>query len=307
MGTRTVGLTKSWNFTALEDLNNSNSIGIISGLNLDYCGTEICDPGHSYGPAVRESYLIHVIREGTGIFRSHGQEFHLHKNQAFLIRPEEEAYYEADSEDPWQYMWVGFHGYAAEKLVEKIGFSEERPVVTFENVEGLYSIMMEILEASQLTYSGYLLRLGEFFRFVGRMIELGGKPGDREELEYSQGVYVKQAMLYIMYNYPEKIKIDELASQIGITRNYLTKSFQKELGVSPQEFLINVRMERAAELLTSTGLPVNEVAAKVGYPDALAFSKKFKEKYKLSPKSYRETKPEIARSSAKGGYDPELL
>ena len=139
------------------------------------------------------------------------------------------------------------------------------------------------------------------------MIELGGKPGDRTKLEYPQGVYVKQAMLFIMSNYAEKIKIDALASQIGITRNYLTKSFQKELGVSPQEFLINIRMERAAELLTSTSLPVNEVAAKVGYSDALAFSKKFKEKYDLSPKSYRETKPEISRSSAKGGYEPKRL
>ena len=77
--------------------------------------------------------------------------------------------------------------------------------------------------------------------------------------------------------------------------------------MSPQEFLINIRMERAAELLTSTALPVNEVAAKVGYSDALAFSKKFKENYNLSPKSYRETKPEISRSSAKGGYEPKRL
>lgn len=179
--------------------------------------------------------------------------------------------------------------------------------MSFESVEGLYPIMMEMLEASQLTYSNYLIRLGGFFRFLGRMIELGGKPGDRTKLESPQGVYVKQAMLFIMSNYPEKIKIDALAAQIGITRNYLTKSFQKELGVSPQEFLINIRMERAAELLTSTSLPVNEVAAKVGYSDALAFSKKFKEEYNLSPKSYRETKPEIARSSAKGGYEPKRL
>ena len=307
MGARTVGFTKSWNFTALEDLSNTNSIGIVSGLNLDYCGTEICVPGHFYGPAVRQSYLIHVIREGRGIFRSQGQEFHLHGNQAFLIRPGEETYYEADSQEPWQYMWVAFHGYAADNMIERIGFTEGNPVVNFTSEEGLHSIMMEILEASQLTYSSYLIRVGGFFRFLGRMIELSEKPGERAKLEYPQTVYVKQAMNYIMRHYSGKIKIDALASQIGITRNYLTKSFQKELGVSPQEYLINIRMERSAELLTSTSLPVNEVAAKVGYSDALAFSKKFKEKYKMSPKSYRETKPEISRSSSKGGYDPTML
>ena len=139
MGSRTIGHTKSWNFTALEDLNNSDSFGIVSGLNLDYCGNEICSPGHFYGPTKRHSYLIHVIREGKGMFRRQDKEFHLVKNQAFLIRPEEVTYYEADSEDPWQYMWVGFHGYAAEKLVEKIGFSEDDPVVSFESVFSVFS------------------------------------------------------------------------------------------------------------------------------------------------------------------------
>ena len=307
MGERTVGHTKSWNYTALEDLNNSDSIGLVSGLNLDYCGTEMCRPGHFFGPVIRSTYVIHVIREGKGIFRRQEQEFHLHKNQAFLIRPEEVTYYEADSEKPWQYMWVGFHGFAAEKLVEKIGFTEEEPVVTLENVEELHPVMLEMLEASQLTYSNYLIRLGGFLRFFGRLVDLGGKSGDRLKLEYPQGVYVKQAMLFIMTNYSEKIKIDALAAQIGITRNSLTKNFQKEMGVSPQECLINIRMRRAAELLATTSLPVNEVAAKVGYSDALAFSKKFKEKYLLSPKSYRETRPELSHSSAKGGYEPKRL
>ena len=120
MGSRTIGHTKSWNFTALEDLNNSDSFGIVSGLNLDYCGNEICSPGHFYGPTKRHSYLIHVIREGKGVFRSQEKEFPLHKNQAFLIRPEEVTYYEADSEDPWQYMWVGFHGYSLAVYVGRI-------------------------------------------------------------------------------------------------------------------------------------------------------------------------------------------
>ena len=66
-------------------------------------------------------------------------------------------------------------------------------------------------------------------------------------------------------------------------------------------------MEKAAELLTNTGMPINEVATKVGYPDPLAFSKKFKESYGMSPKAYRESSPEISVQSGKGGFDPSYL
>lgn len=308
MASRTIGYTKSWNYTALEDLGNTSSVGMISGLNLDYCGTEICDPGHFYGPAVRHSYLIHVIREGKGIFRCGGKEFHLGEGQAFLIVPGIETFYQADMEDPWKYMWIGFHGYMSDQIVRRIGFTKETPCVSLNDTDKLQEIMLEMLDASQLTFSNFLIRLGGMDRFFGNLIEQSEmKKVDRPRYEYPQEIYVKQAMLFMMHNYPERIKIDALADQIGITRNYLAKSFQKELGVSPQEFLINLRMEKAAALLSNSAIPINEVAAKVGYPDPLAFSKKFKESYGMSPKSYRESTPEISAQDKKGGYNPSSL
>ena len=225
------------------------SIGMISGLNLDYCGTEICDAGHLYGPSVRHSYVIHVIRKGKGIYRFGGKEYELSANQAFLIPPGVEVVYAADREDPWEYMWIGFHGYTSDQVIQKIGFTKETPYVHLDDTEELAGIIHEMLEASQLTYSNFMIRLGGMYRFFGTLIEKSEmKKVERTKYEYPQGIYVKQAMMYMLSNYSEKIKIDALADQIGITRNYLAKSFQKELGVSPQAFLINLRMEKAAEL-----------------------------------------------------------
>jgi AraC-like DNA-binding protein len=252
--------------------------------------------------------VIHVIRKGKGIYRFGTKEFHLSANQAFLISPGMEVVYEADKEDPWEYMWIGFHGYTSDQVIRKIGFTKEIPYVLLDDTDDLYEIIHEMLEASQLTYSNFMIRLGGMYRFFGTLIEKSEmKKVERTKYEYPQGIYVKQAMMYMLSNYSEKIKIDALADQIGITRNYLAKSFQKELGVSPQEFLINLRMEKAAELLTNTSMPINEVATKVGYPDPLAFSKKFKESYGMSPKAYRESSPEISAQSAKGGFDPSYL
>ena len=71
----------------------------------------------------------------------------------------------------------------------------------------------------------------------------------------------------------EKVKINELADYIGVNRSYLTSSFKKAVGCSPQEYLVNLRMEKAKNLLKNTDMPINAVAAAVGYQDQLHFQR----------------------------------
>lgn len=113
---------------------------------------------------------------------------------------------------------------------------------------------------------------------------------------------MKHAMDYIAHHYREKIKISELADYIGVNRSYLTSSFKKAIGCSPQEYLVNLRMEKAREMLRNTGMQINAVAAAVGYQDQLAFSKIFKQHFGTSPKAYREMGEELQLVSEKGKY-----
>ena len=93
---------------------------------------------------------------------------------------------------------------------------------------------------------------------------------------------------YIVENYSQKIKINELADYVGVNRSYLASSFKKATGYSPQEYLLSIRMERAKSLLETTDLPVNTISNSVGYSDQLAFSRMFKRYAGVSPTTYRE-------------------
>ena len=64
------------------------------------CGYENCAPGHSYGPIMRNGYLIHYVLSGKGIYKARGGIFRLKAGDAFLICPDELIYYEADKHDP---------------------------------------------------------------------------------------------------------------------------------------------------------------------------------------------------------------
>ena len=58
----------------------------LSGIpSIYFCGHEHCQPGHSFGPAVRPHYLIHVVLSGKGIFKHQGHTYSLKSGDSFLI------------------------------------------------------------------------------------------------------------------------------------------------------------------------------------------------------------------------------
>ena len=104
--------------------------------------------------------------------------------------------------------------------------------------------------------------------------------------------YVNYAVRFMESNY-SGIKVSDVADYIGINRAYLTAIFKKKMYMSPQEYLMQVRMTKSQELLRKTDVPIYVIAKEVGYDDQLAFSKMFfskmfKKKYGLSPEQYRK-------------------
>jgi AraC-like DNA-binding protein len=99
--------------------------------------------------------------------------------------------------------------------------------------------------------------------------------------------YIKEALAYIEHNYMNDISVESIAESSGLNRSYFGKIFKESVGKSPQEFLINYRMIKAAELLRRTRYSINEIGCAVGYPNQLHFSRAFKSVYGVSPRNWR--------------------
>jgi AraC-like DNA-binding protein len=119
---------------------------------------------------------------------------------------------------------------------------------------------------------------------------------------YPEARYVNEAVNIIALSYSRPLKISEIADRVGINRSYLTSIFKREMHVSPQAFLINIRLENAARLLKETEDTVGNIAAAVGYSDPLAFSKAFKQKYGCTPSEFRRTSIVLEQTSIRGIY-----
>src|SRR5690606_4179167 len=85
---------------------------------------------------------------------------------------------------------------------------------------------------------------------------------------------IAQAERLLTTNYAQAVSIDGLSRMYGYHRTHFSQMFKRATGLSPKQYLYKVRMERA-ETLLATKLPIEQVAASVGYQDALYFSKQF--------------------------------
>ena len=158
---------------------------------------------------------------------------------------------------------------------------EER--ILFEEDE-LKQHIEEILNQESRQTPEVLRKLAWYLELLATLIEkrnLNGKNSEKES------VYSTYAIRYIQTHFKEKIRVQELAEHIGVSRSYLTKLMRKEAGMSPQEYLVSVRMEYARQNLLNTDHMIRDIASDCGYDDALAFSKAFKRKFGISPSEYR--------------------
>ncbi len=90
---------------------------IFSDIYTVFCGMQDCTPSYSFGPAVRDCYLLHLCLKGEGVFYSGEERYLLKQGQGFLIHPGKLTFYQADDVNPWSYLWVGIGGHDAEKYL----------------------------------------------------------------------------------------------------------------------------------------------------------------------------------------------
>lgn len=297
-----VKYTDSATFRCLENLKECSL-----DISLIHTGKEHCPPGHICSMP-RDEFIIHFVLDGTGFYSAGGQTWSLTPGQMFVIYPNEPVTYGADETNPWTYAWIGFRGIRAHSMVKECGFSKNQLVLPAPDQKIILKHIDYMLNHKQLSKANDLRRQAYLILLLAELAGFHEKQSAQNKRNakyaYSTSVYVELAIEYIKDMYQKGIGISDIADNIGISRAYLNSSFQKELGMSAQTFLIDYKMHKAASLLVSTSLSVKEIANNVGYEDQLVFSKAFKKKFGMSPKNYKTHKEMMDKFNEKQVDDP---
>lgn len=271
-------------FQCLEHLQN-NAVDIY----LSTCGVQNCLPNHSYGPGQRDDYIIHFIFGGKGIFQTGGKTYELGDGDFFVIFPDTEVYYKADNDCPWDYLWVGFQGVKASTYLKQAGIDSEHQTGCFPNTSFILTCIQQMMLARNLTYHNELKRQAALLQILAALMEYHHSTlSDKEQNDYPYRIYLRQAIDYMNKHLKDNIKISDVAAHIGIDRSYLSSIFKNTLEISPQEYLVTLRMNHAVDLLQTTNNKIGAIASDVGYSNPLTFTKMFKQYKGMSPSEWRQ-------------------
>ena len=233
----------------------------IASLAVQNTGRQQCTPGYCWGPGVRDHYLIHHVLSGRG----------------YLVLGDR------NQEEPWEYVWVGFHGLEAASMVEQTDFSPENPVLYGFRSREVAGLLIDLYQDyGTAPWSGAAItgRLYLLLAFLMRGSQRDWKP------TASGHDCADAAAEYIMSHYQQPITVEELANFVSVSQSSLYRGFKSKFNLSPKRFITEYRIERACLLLDKGELSVREVSNSVGFEDPFHFSRAFKEMKGMSPKAY---------------------
>jgi len=237
---------------------------------------------------ISEHILIYCIA-GRGTVQLGGTKYHLQPNHFFIIPGMQPHAYWASEKSPWSIYWLHFGGERSVAFKEKF-----RKIIPIENTLNsrigdrinLFNEMLTSLETgfskNNIEYANLCLNslLASFFYYDTYRSVKGHTSTDP----------VDQSILYMQRNIEQNLTISELSAHIQLSESHYSKLFRNKTGMSPMEYLINLKMQEAIRLLTNRSLRIKEVAFQLGYNDPCYFSRVFTRQVGVNPRLYIQTR-----------------
>ena len=238
------------------------------------------------GRVLQEFQLLYIAH-GSGVFESEGVPPTLvEAGTAFLLFPGVWHRYKPSENTGWEEFWVGFKGPYAEYLMQQGCFNPNSPLISIGLNAELLQVFMHIINAVQ-TEDGEekeTLRSCLTIQLLALVYAsaLQNKP---EKSERSQ--IIQRARFLIHENEEKAMDMPQLAEQLNVSYAWFRKEFKGAVGISPGQYHLNVRLNRAKRLLRESDTPIGQIAYQTGFESEFYFSRIFKSKSGISPLQFR--------------------
>lgn len=243
------------------------------------------------------SYLVKMTVDGCGQLEYNGQTYLIPQGHFFLIDCKKNQHYRtAPGWSKWHSMWVHFYGATAKAYYDAfLTHNNGSPTGIFpvpSNVMSLFSQLLDLDAKGQNQIMTDFQAANLLTQILSECVlstMTMGKASDVPDI--IQGV-----RLHLMNHYQEKQTLEDLGTRFNINPYYLQKQFKRYVGMSPSEYQIYLRMNKAKELLRSSKLPIGEIAYSIGMENLGYFTRLFKKQEGMTPHEYRKLWPFLDES-----------
>lgn len=263
----------------------------LGGIKLVQAGRYYCSPGTIVADHVHDGYYeLTVVNGGSATVLTNDKYIPVKKNDIFVGFPGDLHGIVASVDDPIQYDHLAF-------IIDKKELGEPMRKIAIEHADPesriiydnrIHSLLIDIigeLANEQTYYKDYLL-----YTIYNTIICVIRKFGEKNQAAFSENAsgnerFCNRIMNYIDANIYDLENLNGLTQITNYNYNYLSSMFKKTTGSTLRDYFLNRKLETADVLVKEGKLKIYEIADKLHYSSADSFTKAYKKKFGVSPKS----------------------
>ena len=186
-------------------------------------------------------------------------------------------------------MWIEFTGENSDYFCQHIGLTPLSPIFTPndpQNIANLFAVVIEISMNKLYSENSPKSVAALLNLFIGLYEDKTSYLSGANK----QAVKLQNVMDYIHTNFCDSdLSLQSIAKHTYFNKTYLCRIFKQTYGVSPQQYLINLRMQKAKEMMRHSSFSIADISLAVGYKSPYYFSKEFKRLFSITPSQYLNT------------------
>lgn len=248
-------------------------------------------PGNHYfnwdkGRVLNDCYAVYIT-SGNGYFQSRQCDpIEIREGTVMMLYPGEWHRYKPEESTGWDEYWVGFNGIIMKDLMSRHFFHPSDPLLQIGIQDNLLQIFRDIIDSVKSENPGYqaqacgavMYLLGSIHASLRRKNNIA--TGNTE-------VLIGQARMLMLAGLERPVSPEQIADELNVSYSWFRKSFKAVTGLAPGQYILQLKIERAIQLLADPGKSVKEVAYELNFESAFYFSALFKKKLGVSPEQYR--------------------
>lgn len=290
-------ISKQINYTIISDEDE------LWGMTVTTVGHQIIEEGQVYPPAnhptgyyfdpvkgrVLNEYQLLYITNGNGLFTfgNDKQNCFISEGKMFFLMPGVWHSYKPLPNAGWNEYWIGFRGPIIDKIVEEGFFLNRPPVFTIGLNERIVDLYHKAIEIANEERAGYQQALSGIVMHILGLMYYRDKTRDFQDEELIRKM--KKAKVIMRESVYKNISPEQIALELNISYSGFRRAFREFTGTSPLKYIIELKMNEAKRLLSTTFLTVKEIAYKLNFDNPDYFPVFFKKRTGLTPIEYRNS------------------
>lgn len=266
-------------------------------------GNFFAGPKYNTSRKTFPSYLLKLSLEGCGALEYDGQRYQVPAGRFFWIDCSKPQNYYTDAQgEEWHMVWLHFYGGCAKSYYDAfLSMNAGSPVASLPLNSGAYGLFRELFETAS-SDKDQVYKDFEMARLITCLLTECVQATIVTKENHSVPQIIHATMLYLQENYMKRHTLESLGARFSINPFYLQKQFKRYVGLSPTEYCIYLRIDRAKVLMRSTYTTIGEISREVGIENVGYFTRLFKQHEGMTPQAYRELWPVLQT-----GVRPQFL